>query len=63
MARKVVWSYEATGRGESCLVAGFTDTGKPIQVVCGERGNWLVVITAYILRLPKSKITYERGEK
>ncbi len=45
------------------LVAGFTDTGKPIHIICGERGNWVVVITVYIPRPPKFKTPYERGEK
>lgn len=29
-----------TERGESCLIAGFTEAGKPIHVVCGKRGDW-----------------------
>jgi len=32
----ILEQYEDTGRGESCLVAGFTDIGKPIHIVCGE---------------------------
>ena len=60
---RILEKYVNTGRGESCLVAGFTNTGKPIHVVCGERGNWLVVITVYIPSPPKFKTPYERGEK
>ena len=60
---RILEKYENTGIGESCLVAGFTNTGKPIHVVCGERGDWLVLITVYIPSPPKFKTPYERGEK
>ncbi|GAN34224.1 MAG: DUF4258 domain-containing protein [Candidatus Brocadia sp. AMX2] len=60
---RILEKYENTGRGESCLVAGFTNTGKPIHVVCGERGDWLVLITVYVPSPPKFKTPYERGEK
>jgi hypothetical protein len=36
---RILEHHEDTGRGESCLVAGFTQTGKPIHVVCGARGD------------------------
>ncbi len=60
---RIIEQYENTGRGESCLVVGFTETGKPIHIVCGMRGDWLVVITVYIPQPPKFKAPYERGEK
>ena len=50
-----------TGRGESCLVVGFTNSGKPIHVVCGEMKNQLAIITVYIPSPPKFKNPYERG--
>lgn len=59
---RILEHYEETGRGESCLVAGFTETGKPIHMVCGTRGDWLVVITVYIPRPPRFKTPYQRGE-
>jgi len=49
------------GRGESCLVVGFTNDGKPIHIVCGRRADWLVIITVYIPKPPKFKNPYERG--
>ena len=58
---RILEQYEDTGRGESCLVAGFSEIGKPIHIVCGARGDWLLVLTAYIPRLPKFKTPYERG--
>ena len=60
---KILEQYENTGRGASCLVAGFTEAGKPIHIVCGMRGDWLVVITVYIPQPPKFKTPYERSEK
>ncbi|MBI4688715.1 MAG: DUF4258 domain-containing protein [Nitrospirae bacterium] len=60
---RILEQYEDTGRGESCLIVGFTETGKPIHIVCGRRGDWLVIITVYIPRLPKFKTPYERSEK
>jgi len=44
--------YPDTGRGESCLLVGFAEN-VPIHVVCGWRGDDLVIITVYIPRLPK----------
>nr|VFJ49101.1 MAG: protein of unknown function (DUF4258) [Candidatus Kentron sp. DK] len=65
--REALWNgvvleyYEDTGRGESCLVAGFTGRGKPIPVVCGERKDTLVIITVYIPMPPRFISPYERG--
>ena len=58
---RVLEQYEDTGRGESCLVVGFTTGGKPIHVLCGRRGEYLVIVTAYIPTLPKFKNPYDRG--
>lgn len=58
---RILEQYPDTGRGESCLVAGFSDGGKPVHTVCGRRGDWLVIITVYIPTPPKFKSPYERG--
>ncbi len=57
---RILEQYENTGRGESCLVAGFTEKGKPLHIVCGELNDYLVVITVYIPSPPKFKNPYER---
>lgn len=62
LAGRIIEQYEDTDRGESCLVAGFTEAGKPIHIVCGRRGDWLVAVTVYIPRPPKFKTPYERGK-
>jgi hypothetical protein len=59
----VLENYDDTGRGKSCLLAGFTKSGKPIHVCCGQRGEWLAIITVYIPTPPKFKNAYQRGEK
>lgn len=61
LAGRILEQYGDTGRGESCLVVGFTETGKPVHIVCGIRGDWLVIVTVYIPRPPKFKTPYERG--
>jgi len=53
--------YEDTGRGESCLIAGFTRSGVPVHAVCGRRGEYLAIVTVYIPTPPKFKNPYERG--
>ena len=58
---RIIENYKDTGRGESCLVAGFTESGKPMHIVCGLRGGWMVIITVYIPKPPKFKTVYERG--
>jgi hypothetical protein len=63
LAGRILEQYEDTGRGESCLIVGFTGNGKPIHIVCGRRGDGLVVITVYIPQSPKFKTPYERSEK
>ena len=60
---RIIEHYDDTGRGEACLVVGFTEEGKPIHIVCGKRGNQPVIVTVYIPTPPKYKTPYERGEK
>ncbi len=55
--------YNDTGRGKSCLVAGYSKAGKPLHIVCGLRQDWLVIVTVYIPQPPKFKTLYERGVK
>ena|SRR3989338_7172263 len=62
LAGRILERYKDTSRGKSCLVAGFTQRGKPVHIVCGERKDWLVIITVYIPRPPKFKTPYERGQ-
>ncbi|GJQ24383.1 hypothetical protein BIY37_00730 [Candidatus Brocadia sapporoensis] len=58
----ILEQYLDTGRGESCLVVGFTNFGKPIHVVCGKTNDEeLTIITVYIPSPPKFKNLYERG--
>ena len=58
---RIIERYEDTGRGVSCLVAGFANSGKPIHVVCGASGAEMIIITVYIPSKPKFKNPYERA--
>jgi len=49
---EVLERYPDDGRGESCLLLGFSDN-IPIHVVCGWRGTRIVVITVYVPKPPK----------
>ena len=58
---RILEKYGDTGRGESCLIVGFSNLGKPVHTVCGKRGVYLVLITVYVPKPPKFKTLYERG--
>ncbi|WP_432743155.1 DUF4258 domain-containing protein [Methylobacter sp. G7] len=58
---RILEQYADTGRGVSCLAAGFTDNGIPIHIVCGCMGETLVIITVYIPMPPKFTNPFERG--
>lgn len=58
---RIIEQYPDTGRGESCLLVGFTDAGAPVHVVCASMGDWLIIVTVYIPTPPKFKNPYERG--
>ncbi|MEW5692660.1 MAG: DUF4258 domain-containing protein [Candidatus Hydrogenedentota bacterium] len=54
--------YPDTGRGESCLVVGFSKN-VPIHIVCGRRGDYISLITVYIPCPPKFIDPWTRGGK
>ncbi|MBF0284665.1 MAG: DUF4258 domain-containing protein [Magnetococcales bacterium] len=58
---RILEQYENTGRGESCLVVGFTQGGKPVHVICGRLDERMVIVTVYIPTPPKFKTPFERG--
>jgi hypothetical protein len=61
LSGRILEQYPDTGRGESCLVVGFSDGGKPIHIVCGRMGEGMVVVTVYVPTPPKFKSPFERG--
>ena len=58
---KILEDYPDTGRGESCLIVGFAGD-LPIHIVCGWRGEKVVIITVYIPTLPKFLDPWTRRE-
>ena len=58
---EILEQYPDTGRGEGCLVVGFSgDT--PVHAVCGWRGEKIVLITVYVPSPPKFVDPWTRGE-
>jgi len=62
LSGRILEQYADAGRGESCLVVGFSDTGKPVHVVCGRMDDWMVIITVYIPAPPKFVTPFQRSE-
>jgi len=61
LSAKVLEQYPDTGRGESCLLVGFSGD-KAIHVVCGWRSEQVVIVTVYIPRPPHFTDPWTRGE-
>ena len=45
---EVIEDYPKDNREHSCLLLGFGDQDRPIQVVCAPRDDYLAIITAYL---------------
>ena len=59
---EILETYPDTGRGESCLIVGFSGE-TPIHAVCGWLGDRVAIITVYIPTLPKFIDPWTRGGK
>lgn len=59
---EILEHYPDTGRGESCLIVGFAGE-LPLHVVCGWRGEKVVLITVYIPCPPKFIDPWTRGAR
>lgn len=59
---QILEHYPDSGRGESCLVVGFSDE-TPIHMVCGWRREKLVLITVYVPQAPDFLDPWTRGER
>lgn len=57
---EILEHYPDTGRGESCLIAGFAGR-RPVHVVCGWRGEEIVIITVYVPQPPRFVDPWTRG--
>jgi hypothetical protein len=44
----IIEDYPEDKRGHSCLVSGWTKEKRCIHAVCAPKGDYLVIITAYI---------------
>ncbi|MCP5106616.1 MAG: DUF4258 domain-containing protein [bacterium] len=63
LSGRILEDYPDDRRGESCLVAGFTNSGIPVHIVCGGREDGFVIVTIYIPSPPQFKTPYERGRR
>jgi len=62
LSGEIYENYPDSGRGESCLIVGFS--GKiPIHAICGMRADNVIIVTVYIPRPPKFIDPWTRGEK
>lgn len=52
LAGEILEQYPDDGRGESCLLIGFSGN-IPIHIICGKRGEKITVITVYVPKPPK----------
>ncbi len=57
----ILEQYADTGRGPSCLVVGFTASGKPVHVIMGRKTEKTVIITVYIPTPPKFSTPFKRN--
>lgn len=62
LTAEILEQYPDNGRGESCLLVGFSEN-IPIHVVCGGRGNKVVIITVYVPKPPKFVDPWTRSRK
>ncbi len=62
LSGKILEYYPDTGRGESCLIVGFSGE-IPVHIVCGWRGEKVALITVYVPSLPKFVDPWTRGKR
>lgn len=48
VAGSLIEDYPEDVRGQSCLMLGWGQGGRPIHVVCSPKADYLAVITAYL---------------
>ena len=48
MRGELIEHYPEDARGDSCLMLGSDNAGRPIHVVCSPKPDFLAVITAYL---------------
>ncbi|MDZ7761562.1 MAG: DUF4258 domain-containing protein [Desulfovermiculus sp.] len=59
---EILEQYADTGRGESCLIVGFSNV-IPIHIICGWRGERLSIVTVYVPKPPKFIDPWTRGPR
>ena len=49
----IIENYPQHRRGPCCLISGFTDSQRPLHIVCTTEQSVLIIITVYEPKLPK----------
>ncbi len=62
LAGDILEPYPDDGRGESCLLIGFSEN-IPGHIVIGKRGEKIVIITVYVPKPPKFIDPWTRGRE
>ena len=60
---QILENYPQHRRGPCCLVCGFTQSGRPLHVVCTTGGDVLILITVYEPKPPKWVTPFRREMK
>jgi Domain of unknown function (DUF4258) len=55
--------YPDHRRGACCLLCGYTDSGRPLHLVCTTLQSPVILITVYEPKLPKWETPTQRGRK
>jgi len=45
---EIIEDYPEDVRGHSCLMLGWSSTGRPVHVVCAPKSEYLAIISAYL---------------
>ena len=62
LAGGILECYPDDNRGESCLVVGFSEN-IPIHIICGRRGDKIVIVTVYVPKPPKFVDPWTRSKE
>lgn len=60
---RILEHYPDHRRGSCCLLCGYTESGRPLHLVCTTMQSPVILITVYEPKLPKWETPTQRGKK